>query len=655
MYRFYTRIQNSDSFGQCFISFDLTQQDFRSNPRLSYYIKHWFIDIDDLFDYLVLNANLQITLVLSDLISSLVCDNYRPIFPQITRTIIVGTRRFSYENVEYFSNTQSLVDHLSFTIRNRHRLYITFDSWPVERTSYDLSKHTAKYLWYQYFYYILSCLKQTDVAQKEMLNNVKAFHTKQTEIIQRSCSEFVQTYNSNEIIKWYTRESFFYILLNRTLRSEDINHIFAMRYVISDLENYIQNHRHEIHSIARIYRGQQMHLEEILEIQANIGGLIGLTAFWSTTLSRDTAFDFTSILSPHRTDQIGQVLFSIDIPQHIQGAYCDISQFSVADHELEILFSFRSLFRVERVTKNTLDEFWYIDLTLIDENDEQFVSIMNPWYLRTKDILNQRSFFTLQNIQSKKNFFHDLTLENGSFLASQLFIDMMLRLDQNDFARNELLDVCREAYAEDTVELKKIDHFDATYDPRDAIKWYSVDCFLYRLINRALRNENIDRIFKLRYFIHDLHNQLAQMQMEFLRQLPSNQRVLQLYRGLRMHLCELHQLQKNRGHLVSTNTFLSTTSDYEAALAFSGDGNVEENSISVIYCILVDTTMKQSIPFASLVYQSIFKDEDEVLFSMGAVFSVGESKQLRDRLWTIKLALTSIEDEQWNVFTSHFS
>ncbi|CAF1217813.1 unnamed protein product [Adineta ricciae] len=429
-----------------------------------------------------------------------------------------------------------------------------------------------------------------------------------------------------------------------------------MRDVISDLENYIQNHRHEIHSIATVYRGQQMHLEEILEIQANVSGLIGLTAFLSTTLSRETAFNFASISSPHRTGLIRQVLFSIDIPQHIQAAYCDISQYiSVADHELEILFSFRSLFRIERVTKNTLDEFWYIDLTLIDENDEQYISIMNPWYLRTKDILNQQSFFTVRNIQSKKNFFHYLTFEKGSFLASQLFIDMMLRLDQNDFARKELLDVCREAYAKDTVELKKIYHFDATYDPRDAIKWYTVDCFLYQLINRALRNENIDWIFKLRYFIHDLHNQLAQMQMEFLRQLPSNQRVLQLYRGLRMHLCELHQLQQNRGQLVSTNTFLSTTSDYEAALAFSGDGNEEGNSISVIYRIVVDTTMKQSIRFASIDYQSIFKDEDEVLFSMSAVFSVGERKQLRDRLWTIKLALASIEDEQWNDFTLHFS
>jgi len=35
-------------------------------------------------------------------------------------------------------------------------------------------------------------------------------------------------------------------------------------------------------------------------------------------------------------------------------------------------------------------------------------------------------------------------------------------------------------------------------------------------------------------------------------------------------------------NLVSTNSFLSTTSDYEAALAFAGDGNVDHDSVSIV-------------------------------------------------------------------------
>jgi hypothetical protein len=111
-------------------------------------------------------------------------------------------------------------DHLSSVLRDRRRLYITFDLWPVKRTSHDLSKHTTKFIWYSYFYTILSHLNNTSVARAEMLKSVKAFHTKQIDVVRRSCEEFEQTYKSTDIIKWYIRASFFYLLLNRTLRSE---------------------------------------------------------------------------------------------------------------------------------------------------------------------------------------------------------------------------------------------------------------------------------------------------------------------------------------------------------------------------------------------------------------------------------------------------
>ena len=66
-----------------------------------------------------------------------------------------------------------------------------------------------------------------------------------------------------------------------------------------------------------------------------------------------------------------------------------------------------------------------------------------------KDIIRHRCFFTSQITQSKQNCFRNLTFDNEPFLAFQLLIDMMLRLDQNEFARDELLQVCREHYIND--------------------------------------------------------------------------------------------------------------------------------------------------------------------------------------------------------------
>jgi hypothetical protein len=91
-----------------------------------------------------------------------------------------------------------------------------------------------------------------------------------------------------------------------------------------------------------------------------------------------------------------------------------------------------------------------------------------------------------------------------------------------------------------------------------------------------------------------------------------------------------HTIQTD--YLVSTNSFLSTTSDYEAALFSAGDEYLDDNFVSVIYKIEVDTTLIHSVPFAKIDYKSIFKDEDEVLFSMAAVFRVGKIEQIKDRL-----------------------
>ena len=57
-------------------------------------------------------------------------------------------------------------------------------------------------------------------------------------------------------------------------------------------------------------------------------------------------------------------------------------------------------------------------------------------------------------------------------------------------------------------DLDKLKEFTRTYEPHNAIKWYT-----NQLFSLSLLQENIDVIFKLRYFIHDLHNQLAQMQV----------------------------------------------------------------------------------------------------------------------------------------------
>ncbi|CAF4389186.1 unnamed protein product, partial [Adineta steineri] len=91
--------------------------------------------------------------------------------------------------------------------------------------------------------------------------------------------------------------------------------------------------------------------------------------------------------------------------------------------------------------------------------------------------------------------------------------------------------MCRTKFSRDRFVLAKIDEFERRYQSnQDAAKWYTADSFLYRLLNQVLRTEAIDPIFKFRYYIQDLHNQLAVMQVDYLKRLQiSNCSTLILY------------------------------------------------------------------------------------------------------------------------------
>ncbi len=230
----------------------------------------------------------------------------------------------------------------------------------------------------------------------------------------------------------------------------------------------------------------------------------------------------------------------------------------------------------------------------------------------------------------------------------------MLRLNQTDYAREEMIEMCRLKYANHPVDLKKIDEFEQTYSHQDAAKWYTTDSFLYRLLNDSLRLEDIDTLFKLRYYIYDLHNQLAQLQIPYIQSFPINEPILTLYRGQRIKITELKKLRENIGKLISKNSFLSTTNDVQAAVFFSGDGSLDnaETDVSVLYQITIDTRVPHSIPFGRIQYESIFEDEDEVLFSIASVFRIDTVEQYGN-LWVVDLTLINKEDEEWNALTAH--
>ena len=248
--------------------------------------------------------------------------------------------------------------------------------------------------------------------------------------------------------------------------------------------------------------------------------------------------------------------------------------------------------------------------------------------------------------QNSIKSFRDLNKEHASFIWYQLLIEIFLRMDQMDMAKEEMISECLVQYEYDQIELTKIEDFKNNYMLTKAIWWYTRDSFVYRLLNRSLRTENIDQIFKFRFFIKELYKQLKCESVKYKEQLIEYEiETFSVYRGQNITGIELENLRKNINGLVSFNTFLSTTTDRNLAIVYAGDGSRKPEIESILFEIIVNTHTNQTKPFANIAQFSYFDSENEILFFIGTICRIESVKQC-EKIWHIKLILCDDDDEQ---------
>ncbi|CAF1634338.1 unnamed protein product, partial [Didymodactylos carnosus] len=82
----------------------------------------------------------------------------------------------------------------------------------------------------------------------------------------------------------------------------------------------------------------------------------------------------------------------------------------------------------------------------------------------------------------------NLNNENSLFIFQQLIVEVLVTKcnTHTNESKQDLLNHCRLYYKHDLCELKKIDDFEENYRSTKAIRWYTRDSFLYRLINKSL-------------------------------------------------------------------------------------------------------------------------------------------------------------------------
>jgi hypothetical protein len=103
----------------------------------------------------------------------------------------------------------------------------------------------------------------------------------------------------------------------------------------------------------------------------------------------------------------------------------------------------------------------------------------------------------------------DFQRNNQAFMCAQLVLDTLLHMPRPiDNVYQDLIKECRLLYTKNDAKKKELEDFEKDYDSSQAIQWYTKDSFVYRLINMALRTENILIIFRFRFIIQDVYKQL---------------------------------------------------------------------------------------------------------------------------------------------------
>ena len=120
------------------------------------------------------------------------------------------------------------------------------------------------------------------------------------------------------------------------------------------------------------------------------------------------------------------------------------------------------------------------------------------------------------HLEEKQNSLQNLTSESASFMWYQSILHVIPLMAKYCNSKTEMIKECRVTYHNDEIEQKKIDDFEQNYKPEKALWWYTYDSCIYRLLNTALRTQNIEIIFKFRFFINDLHKQILQLYHQYL-------------------------------------------------------------------------------------------------------------------------------------------
>ena len=222
----------------------------------------------------------------------------------------------------------------------------------------------------------------------------------------------------------------------------------------------------------------------------------------------------------------------------------------------------------------------------------------------------------------KKTGPNPFTNETSSFLFFQLFKSTLKTIPKTSEAKKSLVSKYRKYYAGNTKISSELDQFDQHYKSHSALQWYLKNSFLTRLLNKALRTENISSLCCLHFYIVDLSKDIEKEFSRFEKHHPKA--IFQVYRAFRIAREQREIFEKNIGNLILTNGYLSTTRQRQLAFDYIQKSSPRIDQEKILFQYNVDLTQVKSAIFADISSYNRSSEKDHILFDLGE-FSFDQS------------------------------
>ncbi|CAF1085058.1 unnamed protein product [Didymodactylos carnosus] len=118
---------------------------------------------------------------------------------------------------------------------------------------------------------------------------------------------------------------------------------------------------------------------------------------------------------------------------------------------------------------------------VFSQKDQLFMRLIKDFRSYSNDLMPT----SLLKADAYQNGINVLSKENAAFMWHQILLKVLRTMPQTNNAKNDLLSICRLQYKGNDNEIKKIVEFRDNYNTLDAIRWYTRDSFLYRILNNG--------------------------------------------------------------------------------------------------------------------------------------------------------------------------